>query len=104
MSVPVVLKTTPGAAGPVATTQLSWLGLVSSAEKGLSHSAGGQAWPGSGSIFWLCLDIHDCLGQGLLSHSIQRKTVFDSIAVIGHHDRGDLQKGVFKLERVVSKG
>lgn len=88
----------------MATTQLSWLGLVSSAEKGLSHSAGGQAWPGSGSIFWLCLDIHDCLGQGLLSHSIQRKTVFDSIAVIGHHDRGDLQKGVFKLERVVSKG
>lgn len=70
----------------------------------ISHSAGGQGWPGSGSIFWLCLDIHDCLGPGLLSFSIQRKTVFNSIAVIRHHDQGALQKGVFKLEHVVSKG
>lgn len=104
MSVPVVFKTTPGTAGPGITTQLSWLGLVPSAEKGLSHSVCGQGWPRSGSIFWLCLAIYDYLGRGLLSHSIQRKMVLAIIAMIRRHDQGDLQKGVFKLEHVISKG
>lgn len=60
--------------------------------------------PESGSIFWLYLHIHDCLVRGLLSHSTQRTTVFDTIAAIRHHNQVDLEKGVFKLEHVVSKG
>lgn len=54
----------------ISHTNQSLLSLVPSTEKELSHSVGGQGWPGSGSIFWLYLGIHVCLGRGLLSQII----------------------------------
>lgn len=50
---------------------------------------------------YTCISMTAWLGG---SHSTQRTTVFDTIAAIRHHNQVDVEKGVFKLEHVVSKG
>lgn len=70
-------------------TNQSLLSLVPSTEKELSHSVGGQGWPGSGSIFWLYLGIHVCLGRGLTALP-DHIDVLVIIVVINHCSQGNL--------------